>query len=313
VEVDEMSSNFAGVVVGFDGSAPSTAALDWATAEAVRRGLPLKVVLAVELGAALPMPMDSGAPWAMARIEAAAREVLDDAVDRARKTDPGLVVESALVIDTAAAALVAASRSAALVVVGNRGHGDLVSTLLGSVAFGVTAHSQCPVAVVRGGSTRVPGPAAPVVVGVDGSPASDAAVDEACELADRSGAHLQVLAAYQVPVTGWVGTAPWLDVYPEEELADAAEGTAKAVLARARERVRRNHPTLEVEFTAVRERPADALAERSRTAGVVVVGSRGRGGFRSLVLGSVSRGLVHLAESPVLVVHAPDDAYFTEA
>ena len=84
------------------------------------------------------------------------------------------------------------------------------------------------------------------------------------------------------------------------------------MLAQARARVRRNHPELDVEFTAVRQRPADALAERSRTAGVVVVGSRGRGGFRSLVLGSVSRGLVHLAESPVLVVHAPDEAYSVE-
>jgi nucleotide-binding universal stress UspA family protein len=304
-----MSSNFAGVVVGFDGSATSTAALDWAAAEAARRGVPLKVVLAVELGAALPMPMDSGAPWALAKIEEAAREVLADAVERARKTDPGLVVESSLVIDTAAAALVAASRSAVLVVVGNRGHGDLVGTLLGSVAFGVTAHSQCPVAVVRGASTRVPGPGAPVVVGVDGSPASNAAVDEASELAERSGAALHVLAVYQVPVTGWVGVTPWLDVYPEEELADAAAGTAKAVLAQARERIRRNHPALDVEYTTVRDRPAYALAERSKTAGVVVVGSRGRGGFRSLILGSVSRGLVHIAESPVLVVHAPDEAY----
>lgn len=307
-----MSSNFAGVVVGFDGSAPSTAALDWAAAEAVRRGLPLKIVLAVELGAALPMPMDSGAPWAMAKIEGAAHEVLGDAVERARKTDPELVVESSMVIDTAAAALVESSRTAALVVVGNRGHGDFVGTLLGSVAFGVTAHSQCPVAVVRGGSTRVPGPEAPVVVGVDGSPASDAAVDEACLLAERSRAELQVVAAYQVPVTGWVGVTPWLDVYPEEELADAAAGTAKAVLAQAKERIRRSHPELPVEFSAVRERPAEALAERSRTAGVVVVGSRGRGGFRSLILGSVSRGLVHVAESPVLVVHAPDLAYSAE-
>lgn len=304
-----MSSSFAGVVVGFDGSAPATAALDWAAAEASRRDLPLKVVLAVELGSALPMPMDSGAPWAMAKIESAAREVLADAVDRARKTDPGLVVESSLVVDTAAAALVAASRSAALVVVGNRGHGEFVGTLLGSVAFGVTAHSQCPVAVVRGGSMRVPGPDAPVVVGVDGSPAADAAVDEAADMAERAHAPLKVVAAYQVPVTGWVGVTPWLDVYPEEELAEAAAGTAKEVLAQARTRIRRNHHDLGVEFIGVRSRPADALAEHSKTAGVVVVGSRGRGGFTSLVLGSVSRGLVHLAESPVLVVHAPDAAY----
>ena len=307
-----MSRNFPGVVVGFDGSAPSTAALDWAAAEAARRGLPLKVVLAVELGTALPMPMDSGAPWAMAKIEGAAREVLADAADRARKTDPGLAVESSLVIDTAAAALVDASTSASLIVVGNRGHGDLVGTLLGSVAFGVTAHAQCPVAVVRGGSMRVPGPDAPVVVGVDGSSPSNAAIDEAAELADRAGASLKVVAAYQVPITGWVGVTPWLDVYPEDELADAAEGTAKAVLDGARERIRRNHPGLDVEFTAVRARPADALAERSKTAGVVVVGSRGRGGFRSLILGSVSRGLVHNAESPVLVVHAPDQAHDVE-
>lgn len=312
-EEDMMSTNFAGVVVGFDGSAPSTAALDWATAEAVRRDLPLKVVLAVELGTSLPMPMDSGTPWAMAKIEAAATEVLADAVDRARKTDPGLVVESSLVIDTAVAALVAASRTAQLVVVGNRGHGDLMGTILGSVAFGVTAHAQCPVAVVRGDSLRVPGPGAPVVVGVDGSESSNAAVDEAADLADRSGAPLHVVAAYQVMATGWVGVSTWTDMYPEEELAEAAEGTAKAALAQARERIRRNHPDLPAEFTAVRARPADALAERSRTAGVVVVGSRGRGGFRSLVMGSVSRGLAHLAESPVLIVHAPGREYLADA
>jgi nucleotide-binding universal stress UspA family protein len=271
------------------------------------------VVLAVELGSALPMPMDSGAPWAMAKIEGAAREVLDDAVDRARKTDPGLTVESSLVIDTAASALVDASQSAALVAVGNRGHGDLVGTLLGSVAFGVTAHAHCPVAVVRGGSMRVPGPAAPVVVGVDGSPAADAAVDEAAEVAERAKAPLHVVAAYQVVVTGWVGVTPWTVVYPEEELAEAAEGTAKAALDRARERIRRRHPGLTVEYAAVRDRAADALVDRSRTAGVVVVGSRGRGGFRSLVMGSVSRGVAHAAESPVLVVHAPEPDFDVES
>ena len=308
-----MTANFAGVVVGFDGSPPSTAALDWATAEAARRGLPLKVVLAVELGTALPMPMDSGAPWAMAKSESSAREVLADAVERARKTDQGLVVESSLVIDTAAAALVDASRTAELIVVGNRGHGDLMGTLLGSVAFGVTAHAQCPVAVVRGGSMRVPGPDAPVVVGVDGSDAAYAALGEAAEIAQRAGAQLQVVAAYQVTVTAWVGVTPWSDVYPEEELAEAAEGTAKATLERARERVRRNHPDLAVEYVAARDRAADVLVERSKTAGVVVVGSRGRGGFRSLVMGSVSRGVVHSAESPVLVVHAPGRNFDTDA
>jgi nucleotide-binding universal stress UspA family protein len=159
---------------------------------------------------------------------------------------------------------------------------------------------------------RVPGPDAPVVVGVDGSSPSNAAIDESAELADRAGAPLKVVAAYQVPITGWVGVTPWLDVYPEDELAEAAEGTAKAVLSEARERIRRNHPDLDVEFTAARARPADALAERSKTAGVVVVGSRGRGGFRSLILGSVSRGLVHSAESPVLVVHAADNDYDVE-
>jgi len=308
-----MSTNFAGVVVGFDGSPPSTAGLDWAAAEAVRRDLPLKVVLAVELGTALPLPMDSGAPWAMAKIEGAAREVLADAVERARKTDPGLVVESSLVIDTAASALVDASRTAALVVVGNRGHGDLMGTLLGSVAFGVTAHSQCPVAVVRGGSMRVPGKDAPVVVGIDGSDAANAALDESAEIAQRAGAPLHIVAAYQVAVTGWVGVTPWTEVYPEEELTEAAEDTAKSTLANARERVRRNHPDLAVEYAAVRGRAADALVERSKTAGVVVVGSRGRGGFRSLVMGSVSRGVVHAAESPVLVVHAPDREFGVEA
>lgn len=300
-----MTANFAGVVVGFDGSGPSTAALDWAAAEAERRDLPLKIVLAVELGSALPMPMDAGAPWAMAKIESSAREVLAEAAERVSTAHPAVAVESAMTVDTASSVLVDASETAALAVVGNRGHSDLVGAVIGSVAFSLTTHSHCPVVVVREDGARRPGPDLPVVVGVDGSEASNAALDEAAEAAARAGAPLRVIAAYQPPVTGWVGVTPWTEVYPEEELREAAEGTARGLLAAARERIARNHAGLGTEFLSARGRAATVLAEQSRTAGLVVVGSRGRGGFRSLLLGSVSRTLVHLAQSPVMVVHAP--------
>lgn len=294
-------STFVGIVVGYDGSSPSDTAVDWAAREAARRELPLRIVCAVDLRGAIPSPHDIGAGWAVTGAQEAARDLLDEAALRARKAGADLEVETALAIGGAAATLVAASETAALVVVGNRGHGGVAGALLGSVAFALTAHSVSPVVVVHDGAEHRLGPEHAVVVGLDGSAAAGAALDEAAEIAEHTGTRLRLVTAWDLPGTVWAGVAALPAAY-EEELS-AARAAATEVLGAGVERARVNHPGVEVEVAAVRGRPVDVLRREAASAALVVVGSRGRGGFRSLLMGSVSRGVVQVAACPALVVH----------
>jgi nucleotide-binding universal stress UspA family protein len=290
----------AGVVVGYDGSASSGAALDWATAEARRRGAPLTVLCAADwftgtaglAGVAVPLDVD----W-----EDMARSTLDRA--RARVGAPaGVEVRSAPRRGSPARALVTASETADLVVVGHRGRGALVSAVLGSVAFSVTAHAHCPVVVVRGDAQRPPGPGAPVVVGVDGSAGAAKAVGFAAATAAGSGAPLLVVAAWTVPdVAGVEFTVRDF----EERMVAATRQLAQDVARDAVAQARRSQPGLDVQARVVEQPAAEALDQVSGDAGLVVVGARGRGGLTGLFLGSVSRATIHGAACPVAVVRQP--------
>jgi nucleotide-binding universal stress UspA family protein len=191
-----------GVVVGYDGSGPAEHALDWAAAEAARRGVPLTVASAFDVtglvaGAdSVPLPDDVGELVEVARRGAT----------RARRAAPGLEVFEVARADGAAGMLVELSCWAELVVVGKRGHGEVAGALLGSVAFAVTAHAQCPVAVVQGASHVMPGPECPVLVGVDGSAESLLALEYAADLAAGVGAALTVATAWRCTTADtWVG------------------------------------------------------------------------------------------------------------
>lgn len=291
------------VVVGVDGSASSLDAVDLAAGEARLRGCGLKVVYALtwptmhaprELGSPPLGPPDSGLRDMTGRMVA-------EAVERARSAEPDLDVTNAVVTGEPLTVLEAQSRKAALVVVGSRGLGGFTGLLLGSTAVHLATHSHCPVLVVRDGAR----PARPVLLGADGSPAGEAAVEFAFEEAALRGVPLVAVHAW----TLWSASLPALQdesmpyTDPPGELRDAEERLVAEALAGRGAR----YPGVSVTYKVVRGGAREALIEASRDAGLLVLGARGRGGFAGLLLGSVSQALLHHAHCPVAVVRASAD------
>lgn len=272
------------VVVGVDGSPSSVAAAEQAAAIAEARGLPLSLVHGYlhprGYGSAPLEPYQGYPPPPPPHAEV----MLDDLTKRLRERHPDLVVAHRQLLGGGAASLIGESEHARLVVVGCRGHGGFAGLLLGSVSSQVVAHARCPVLVIRPPEPREPGPDAPVVVGVDGSPGSTLAVTHAAAEAEHRGRPLLVVSA-GTPVT--------------DEDVRRAEGLVTAGVDAAR----KEYPGLPVSGRLWRsDDAATGLIEASGQAAVMVVGSRGRGGFTGLLLGSVSQALVHHAACPVLVI-----------
>jgi nucleotide-binding universal stress UspA family protein len=136
------------IVVGVDGSEPSLKALRWAARQAEISGDRLEAVIAWEYPAGMWASMSAGIPMELDP-ESLAKEILDEALDKAFGSE-GPAVERKVVAGNAAHVLIELSASAALVVVGDRGHSGFAAALLGSVSTHVTQHGQCPVVVVRG-------------------------------------------------------------------------------------------------------------------------------------------------------------------
>jgi nucleotide-binding universal stress UspA family protein len=273
------------VVVGYNGKEHSRRALLWAAAEAARRVAPLLVVHAANYpGMALgpgPGPLDHE-PGALD----ADQELTVRGVAEALEAFPDLRVAGATEVSAPADALTEASREAALVVVGTRGYGRVVSTLLGSVGFAVAARARCPVVVVKGEPADRPvGPEHRVVVGTDGSSPAEAAVLFAADRAAAASAALQIVTC-------------------AEEGADAPEAhaLAESIARSAAARLRAGRPQLAVSIHVENGPAGRVLVEASADAGLVVVGTRGLGVFSGMLLGSVSQGVISGARCPVAVV-----------
>lgn len=249
----------------------------------------------------------AASPWTSPAAEQAAHELATRVADRVRQSVPGLRARGEARVGGAAAVLVEASRSARLVVVGTRGHGGLASALLGSTAVAVTSHAHCPVLVVTGEALRRADSRRPVVVGVDGSPSSQVAVRLAAETAAASGADLEVVAAWQrlLPLPG--SGASWYAIVAEDEADDLVRESARTVGEAAVAAAKEVAAGLTVRLQVVEGPPVSALLVAARTAGLVVVGARGRGAVAGLLLGSVSQQVLHGAPCPVLVVRAGPD------
>jgi nucleotide-binding universal stress UspA family protein len=285
------------VVVGVDGSESALHAVRWAAREAVRRNAPLRLVHVCHLAPVrhpkqVPPPLDY-----QAAILDQGRHWLTEAEEAARRAAPGLVMTADLRDGGAADVLVAESRTAQLVVLGSRGLGGFTSLLVGSVAVALSAHAHSPVVVLHAATADgIPPEAGPVVVGVDSSELSDAALTFAFEAAAARGVPLVALHTWlDVTMAGaWTvlpGTVDW-DWLQDQEEQRLAERIAPW---------RDKFPHVEVRPLVVRSRPERALLEHAAGAQLIVVGSRGRGAFAGFGLGSVSQVLLHHAECPVAV------------
>lgn len=270
------------VLVGTDGSDAGKAAVDHAARVALRDGVPLEILHAYQppygyyTMAGAVFPMTELEEW-----RRAAGVFLAGEADRVREEFPGLVdVRVLLGHGGAAGLLVEHSGTAAVTVVGSRGSGGFAGLLLGSVSAQVAAHAEGVVEILHAGETEREG--APVVIGHDGSGPAAAALRFAVGEA----------LARDVPLT----VVRFCE--PDEEAVTAAVMAETAALLAG------EHPGLKVEARVISEQgPSEGLAELSREAGLTVVGTRGRGGFAGLLLGSVSQALLHHAGGPLAVVH----------
>ncbi len=299
-----------GVVVGYDGSPSARLALEWAAETARQLGSRLTIVHSVNLSMVPAFPaVDLSHVEPM--LEQAAKSLVDEGAEHASSVLEASHISTQYWLGSPAGQLVDASRGADLLIVGSRGRGRLRSGILGSTSYAVTAHAHCPVVVVRGpvetedGAAVLhalrPGPEHPVVVGIDDSDAAQRALDAAAAWAEREHAMLHVVrVAHSAAMEAWTYAET---ARASTEDTHATREHAEQSVARQAGRARADHPGLEVTTQVLYGDPGRTLAELTRrTAGLVVVGSRGHGGFTGMLLGSVSHRLLHDGECPVLVV-----------
>lgn len=279
------------VLVGVDSSAPARAALRWATAEATRRGARLRVLHAYLApwpdAAFLPEPAENHAREESAALVAAATA-------QAHALAPHLDIKGGSTHGTAAGLLLAEARPNDLIVVGSRGHAGFAAALLGSTSQQVAIHAHGPVAVVRG---RADTAAGPVVVGVDGSPAAEHVLSVAFEEAAARGCGLSAVRVFHPATPAWPVGVPGPLVYNPATVRTALEQELEQTLRPWADK----YPDVPVEHTVTGGDAAHVLIEHSRSAQLVVVGSRGHGGFTGMLLGSVGLHLIHHADCPVLI------------
>lgn len=303
---DAMNKSVPTIVVGVDGSTSALQATRWAAREAARRTLALRVVQAcVPPGISHPTSLAVQEEYLDA-LHRQSRHWAREAVALARTEAPGLDVVDVFRVGHPAEVLIEESAGARMVVLGSRGFGGFPELRAGSVAVAVAEHARCPVVVVRGSTADDPPPAGgPVLVGVDGSAASDAAVDFAFETAASRGAELIALHGWNDVIfdEGWTRVPLAADrrVIAEEHLRLLDERLAGW---------REKYPEVPVRGLIVRDQPVRALLKAAEDAGawLIVVGARGVGGeLTGMGMGSTSRALLYHATCPVAVVRSEQD------
>ena len=290
-----MSSHPSPIVVGYDGSPGSQDALRWAAAEAVREMAPLRIVEAFEL-----VVVSRSSPGRVVPLEAlrtARQKGLEAVAETVRLQHPGLPVETSLVGGGAVAAVLEEAEHARLVVLGSRGLGGWSGLMVGSVASQVTTHAQCPVVVIPHDPRPHAHEGPTVVVGVDGSKASAKAIDFAFDQAEALGAQVVALHAWTTSIRNYADGASMFQFD-----AQKIEDEARLLVAESVAGAAADHPDVQWRTELVSGSAAQALVRRAGSADLVVVGSRGRGGFTGLLIGSVGQSVLHHAQSPVAIV-----------
>lgn len=320
------------IIVGMDGSAPAYNALTWAIREAKSIGWPIRLVGAYSVPNVAAATIDvSYVPIDDEAIRESVTQVLKEAAAFCSRN--GVDVEAIIEIGDAAGVLVEESKRARLAVVGSRGRGGFAGRLLGTVSSALPAHSSCPTVVVpttwqegavhepqetssrrvrtesgsvaedQSDSLAVTGPdfSGSVVAGVDSLGRKSPALWSAARLANRTKRPLTLVAVMTTTVVGpeWLPSTVDSERYVTE-CSDRLDACV-ATLAEA-------FPELPVRWSLFDGSPAEALVRASDTADVLVLGSRGRGGFAGLLLGSTSQSVLPYSQCPTMVVRVPKDA-----
>lgn len=293
------SRNEHGIVVAVDGSRASQVATDWAARDAARRHVPLTLVhVLMEPALGMwpePILLDDYSSW---RAEHGLR-ILDEArgaADRAILDYDPIEVDQKSYFGSTVPTLVDLSKDATMIVVGCHGLNNVKRCLLGSVSNALVHHAHCPVAVVHDEELRIETASrAPVLVGIDGSPASEAATAIAFDEASRRGVDL-------VAMHGWLDDDlyGWAGVDWERQMESGKEALAERLSG-----WREHYPDVSVQQRLVAGDPKAQLIAASDSAQLTVVGSHGRGGFAGMLLGSVSSAVVQAAQMPVIVARQP--------
>lgn len=289
-------SNRKAVVAGVDGSQTAAAAARWAGALAARLDAPLHLVHSLpsegifysEAAVLIQSQM-------VDQLKADGEKLLATVSELVRADNPNLEVKSFIGPGPAANSLLEAADEARVVVMGATGAGAIENFLLGSTVLRVTNNAPCPVVVWRGDTANPLPDRRPIVVGVDGSELSKAAVHYAFDFASTIDAPIKA-------VHSWIGDAA-LGVGATAALVDwdAVAESETAVLAESLAGWHDKYPDVEVHRVIDRGPAAKVLLAHLEDAQLVVVGSHGRGQFRAALLGSTSQNLVHSAPCPVLV------------
>ncbi|NUR92201.1 MAG: universal stress protein [Nonomuraea sp.] len=278
------------VVVGVDGSASGFEAVVWAADDACRLGARLRAVCVVETWP-YQVPQIPSPEWEDSLVTHA-REVLAKAEGIVRERRPEVEVSTDVIVGTPSVALREQAGRATELVVGDKGAGGFAGAVLGSVSMNVAGQAPGPVVVVRNGVATAYGE---VAVGIDGSPGCEPALAFAFRQADARGGRLRAVHAWPLPFALAPDFSCDLDA-----LRESHQRVAREQLAPWRER----YPGVDVVADVQPGHPVKELTAAGDRADLLVVGSHGRSGLGSIVLGSVSRGVLHHARCSVAVVRA---------
>jgi nucleotide-binding universal stress UspA family protein len=262
----------------------------WAADEAAARGIPLHVLHAQEWPHGASPTVEPGHPahaWST-HFRAGGQTLLDEARRVAKILHPALTVTTELAVGRPVHVLREAGEEAALLVLGGHRFTGIESAFAGGKGHALVGHLPCPMALVPEPPPDIPTDA-PVVVGVDGSASSLAAIDVAFAEADAAKTDLVAVEVRRPRDAAW------------PEFLEDTELHLSELLSGHRER----YPDTAVRHEILTGEPALMLASAARHARCLVVGSRGRGGFRGMLLGSTSRALVHHTACPLVVVPVP--------
>ncbi len=287
-----------GIVVGIDDSPAARVALQWAAHDAELRKIPLTLVHAIspEVSTWLTTPLPAGV---MRWQQDHGRRLVDEGLKLVEEVcqhggPPGVHTE--ILASAAVPTLINLSKDAEMLVAGSQGSGRWPGRRLGSVSAALLRHAHCPVSIVHDEDPSTPTPVqAPVLAGIDGSPASESATALAFDEASRRQVGLVALHAWsdldttELPGIDW----PTTQSMAEELLAERLAGWQE------------QYPDVQVTRIVEQAQPARQIVQKSEEAQLVVVGSRGRGGFAGLLVGSVGETVAQMARVPVIVAREP--------